>query len=339
MEGNPHDYITLLDRLVEDFDVLFEGTTAISSFHKSSNVVTDATPSDSVQRTRSINTGSLSSNASSFRKRFGFTTLSRENSKTESESRVGQVWRTLSNKKIANENEAQAQAQSRSQPSSLSKSFLSRSRSTDNGSQNQSPARPVSRDQLFASSPEARSRPGSAHNTLTNLITIGEVGPENFNAVPRRKRRSSLSDLLSMQNSDTSPFGSPAQYAGHMPNASIEPFQVARMSLRTPSPTKIHRYRGSPQDSSPQYGLNNHKENSPSIPRPTLIERAVNRKSDEVLITNFSPKKRLESQTGIPTLKKGLYERPVPINSENTSPTKSGAASPQKLRIQSPQKV
>lgn len=32
IEGNPHDYINLLDRLVDDFDSLFDGIKRFSTF-------------------------------------------------------------------------------------------------------------------------------------------------------------------------------------------------------------------------------------------------------------------------------------------------------------------
>ena len=291
---------------------------------------------DSLKRNRSINTGSLSSNASSIRKRFGFGTLSRENSKTEPESRVGQVWRTLSKK-----SSAEADYQS-SQPSSLSKAFLSRSRSTDNDSRKPLPARPVSQDQPVVVSPfhdESRSRPGSAHNALSNLTTIGEGGAETFSSLPKKKRRSSLSDLKAVRNSGLPSFGSPSQLRmSPSREASVQPFQTARSNLRTPSPTK-HQLPSASLDTSPRrFGSPSRKENSPLAMRNTLTERAVNRKSDEIVITPLSPKKREGGQTAIPSMNRGLQERPSSQNLTSLSPKKM-AASPQKLRMQSPQKV
>ena len=330
VEGNPHSYVTLLDRLVEDFDTLFDDS-SIFSAHVFSPT------SESLQRTRSINTGSLSSNASSIRKRFGFGALSRENSKTDSESRVGHVWRTLSKK---------SSAEGESQPSSLSKAFLSRSRSTDNDSRRALPSRPTSQDRpnLPLPSPEeSRSRPGSGHKMLSSLTTIGEAGSETFQPAPKKKRRSSLSDLISLQSSGVTTFGSPAQIRQlKPPEDSVKPFQTARAALRTPSPTKT-KIPISPNGSPNRFGSPNRKENSPVIPRNTLTERAVNRKSDEVVIASFSPKKRDNAQSGIPALKRGLHERPD--TAKSSSPTNSSISptkltrSPQKLRIQSPQKV
>ncbi|MCJ1282921.1 hypothetical protein MMC26_002247 [Xylographa opegraphella] len=337
VEGNPYSYVTLLDHLVDDFDILFDVTT-------SNEALVTGLAADSLKRTRSFNTGSLSSNASSIRKRFGFGTLSRENSKSEMESRVGQVWRSLSKKSTA---------ESDSQPSSLSKAFLSRSRSTDTDSRKPLPARPMSQEgpNIVNTSQETRPRPGSSHNTLFGLSTIGEAASEPHQPSLKKKRRSSLSDLHAIMASGMTSFGSPAQaYKGDVSEDSIKPFQAARTALRTP-PSKSQKsgsQGGSPSRlRSPSKitalpskipGSPDRKENSPSMNRTSLTERAVNRKTNEVVIASFSPKKRENSQTGIPALRRGLQERSSPTTHPVTQSTTLNR-SPQKLRMQSPQKL
>ena len=327
LEGNPHDYVTLLDRLVEDYDTLFDAPSEESSPNAAS---------ESLKRSRSMNTGSLSSNASSLRKRFGFGTLTRENSRTDNESRAGSVWRTLSKN-------TKSSGDAESQPSSLSKSFLMRSRSIDNDNRRPLIARPASQDRPTSSgglSPEQpQHRPGSGHNTLTSLTTIGEGLPEHFQT-PRKKRRSSLSDLKSLSTPTPAYVSSPAELRTvNLPDSSI---QKARLALRTPSPTKLQKVPRSREDSPPRLVFTPKKENSPSIPRNTLTERAVNRKSDETSVTSLSPQKSKAVHTGIPTLKYGLQERGSPrprtASNNNASPKKAGS-SPQKLRLQSPQKL
>ena len=337
VEGNPHSYVTLLDHLVDDFDILFDDT-------GSTEGLISGLAADSLKRTRSFNTGSLSSNASSIRKRFGFGTLSRENSKSETESRVGQVWRSLSKKSTA---------EGDSQPSSISKAFLSRSRSTDTDTRKPLPSRPVSQEgsNTINTSQDSRPRPGSSHNTLFGLSTIGEAVSEPVQPSLKKKRRSSLSDLHAIMASGLTSFGSPAQaYKPQTSEDSIKPFQAARTALRTPpSKSQIPKSQcGSPNRfGSPSKvlalpsnipGSPDRKENSPSITRSTLTERAVNRKTDEVVIASFSPKKRENSQTGIPALKRALQERSSPSVNSATQSTKLNT-SPQKLRMQSPQKV
>jgi hypothetical protein len=180
---------------------------------------------------------------------------------------------------------------------------------------------------------ERGSRPGSAHNALSNLATIGEGAAQSFAPSPKKKRRSSLSDLLTVNPS--SPFADP--FKSYAPENSIEPFQTARQAPRTPSPIKQQTYTIASVDVSKRFGSPNRGENSaPSSPL-TLKERPVNRKSDEVIISSFSPKKRDESRGRIPSSRGGLQERPGLSTAANLSPKK--AASPQKLRIQSPQKV
>ncbi|MCJ1476769.1 hypothetical protein MMC13_005438 [Lambiella insularis] len=338
IEGNPHAYVSLLDHLVDDFDTLFDESGRL-------DFIITSPATDSLVRTRSTNTGSLSSNASSIRKRFGFGTLSRENSKSETESKVSQVWRSLSKK---NNTEGD------SQPPSLSKAFLSRSRSTDTDSRKPLPPRPISQDSpvVANTSQEIRSRPGSSHVLLSSLTTIGEVAAEPAQPSRKIKRRSSLSDLTAIMRSGATSFGSPAQLPkSNVSEDSVKPFQTARTAPRTPSPTKSRlpsAQSGSPTrlgspsriPASPNrlQGSPNKKENSPLLTRNTLTERAVNRKSEENITSSLGTKKRETGQTSIPTFRRGLSERPSPSGNPGTSLTKL-SKSPQKLKMQSPQKL
>ena len=292
---------------------------------------------DPLKRSRSINTGSLSSNASSLRKRFGFGPLSRENSRAD-ESKVGSVWRALSkNARSPGDGESQPSVM-KSQPSSVSKSFLLRSRSTDTDNRKPLPSRPVSRDRPTSSSSQLQEnsphRPGSAHTATSGLSTIGE-GTSEKAFTPRKGRRSSLSDLQITSSPIPTYIPSPADLRKiTLPEISI---QNARENLRTPSPKKTQNPPQKKEATPPRFGLPTRKENSP-MPRSTLRERAANRKSDEVVITSFSPQKRRDPNTGIPALRNILQERGSPTNSLNLPPKKC-QTSPQKLRIQSPQKL
>ncbi|KAI9722016.1 MAG: hypothetical protein M1812_001976 [Candelaria pacifica] len=334
-EDNPHDYITLLDRLVDDVDRLFDDTI--------SNPATgDGTPANgsmnSLKRGMSVNTGSLSSNPSSLRKRFGFptgNTLSRENSKSESESKVSSVWRTLSKSSRGTTN-------GDSQPASISKATLSRSRSTDVDGRVELPRRPSSRDRPAVlgafSFEEPVYRPGSAYNNPSGLGTIGEAASTPKESSPRKKRRSSLSDLKSLQSSPATPSWSPLTPRKHIYNQ--QPTQHVAPSPRTPSPTKLQNTSFLDASPATRFGAPNRKENSPLSPRNTLTERASNIKSEEAVLTSFGhAKKRNGSISGIPTLRAGLKERtPIP-NGADSSPTKKTPVSPQKLKMQNPQKL
>lgn len=87
VEGNSHDYINLLDRLVMDQEVIFQaiGTGAMNGTATSS---TFTSISGSKSNASAMN--SIASNSSSFRKRFAETLL-RQNSSQEKQS----VWRSL----------------------------------------------------------------------------------------------------------------------------------------------------------------------------------------------------------------------------------------------------
>ena len=353
-DGNPHEYITLLDRLVDDYDNLFDEFPHSSADESN----TTNTAGGSLNRTRSFNTGSLSSNASSLRRRFGL--LSRENSKSESESKVASVWRTLSkNSKNA--------AETSSQPGSLSKaSSLLRSRSTDNDTRMLPPLRPVSRDRPTSSisHEEPRSRPGSSHLNISTLSTIGEGTPTKPTYLIKKKRRSSLSDLKPLHDTvGGSPWSSPSQLrkpttVQHFGTPSKTSLATpVKTSPRTPSTSNLvvgqnadksspsrlgapERFGYTPRskDSPQRFGSLQRKENSPSIYSPS-ISRTTNtvkplRKASNTIATAMpTPKKRNISQTAAPGSIKGLSERTWPPNS-NTTPIPS-----QKLRMQSPQKL
>ncbi|KAG9240236.1 hypothetical protein BJ878DRAFT_307164 [Calycina marina] len=181
-EGNPHDYINLLDRMVEDCDHLFEemGPGAIAFGARGSSIY----GSISGNRSNHSNTGSLTSNASSLRRKFD--SLLRQNGgRTEVDTRPS-VWRTLSKN---GRNPATGDIMDQS---SFSKTSLHRSGSIE------SPRRPMSRDRptIFGTFDE---RPASSHSLGGRLSTIRASPPAQVKADPvkhKRNRRSSLSDLV-----------------------------------------------------------------------------------------------------------------------------------------------
>ncbi|KAF2188359.1 hypothetical protein K469DRAFT_737661 [Zopfia rhizophila CBS 207.26] len=337
-EGNPNDFISLIDRFIQDIDTLFP--TQASGMNTPNYGSVDS-------KGRSTASGSMNSNTS-LRKRFGFSTLTRENSKSESESKVGSLWRSLSKNSHGAD----------SQPSSVSKAgpaSLGRSNSTDTNMR-VSPKRPSSRDRPTVlgafpfennQSPHGRSFFGAA------LGTIGEV-PSN-SGPPRKKRRSSLSDLKTLQSANDTPTWSPQ--TPRRPDSSHRAARQTSASPRTPSrntpnPTKQSHIPTPTRMASPI-----RKENSPA----NVLDRAGSvrpkststpSKTDEVTIKSYSPsKKRAESVSGIPTLKStgssGLSERPTSGNtvkippSTPRSPAKAGASAspPKRLKMQSPQKL
>lgn len=340
--GNPNDFISLIDRFIQDIDVLFPMEQ--SGFNTPNYGSMDS-------KSRHNASGSLVSNTS-LRKRFGFGTLTRENSKSETESKVGSLWRSLSKNTYG----ADSQASSISKAGPVS---LGRSNSTD-AAMRLSPKRPPSRDRptvlgAFAFEPNQSPGPatgpisgqGSARGQAGGLSTIGEVsaaGP------PRKKRRSSLSDLKTLQDADDAPTWSPQTPRKDDDSASTE--RQESISPRTPSRPLPSPTKNSSIPTPARLGSPMRRENSPAL----LLDRAggsARHKStashDQVTIKSYSPtKKRSESVTAIPTLKSiaGLSERPtsgntVKIPTTPRSPTKSSSSSTphKKLRMQSPQKL
>lgn len=346
VDETPHDYITLLDRLVDDYEILFE-----------SNIADDANTSiasDSLKRHRSVNTGSLSSNASSLRRKFGFGTLSRENSKSESESKVASVWRTLSKN-------TKSPGESHSQPGSISKGTLLRSRSTDTDTRMLPPLRPASRDRPItsgaASHEEPSSRPGSSHRSMAILSTIGEGTPTKTNVLIKKKRRSSLSDLKPLTDSPSLSawVGSPSQLrtptkiqlpGSRMKSSPMDQNISQEVSTAPDSSPSLSRTRcGSPErltapqqqpTSTQRFGSLQQRPPSPRTTRIASPKRNMNRQEEVANTATPSPTKRKTSQTGIPA-PKGLSERQWPPN--GTTPPKKTPQSPQKLKMQSPQKL
>ena len=296
-----------------------------------------------------MNTGSLSSNASSLKRRFGLGTLSRENSKNESESKVASIWRSLSKN-------ARSPGESHSQPPSLSKASLGRSRSTDTDNRMLPPLRPVSRDRPTTSvsmtQDEPKHRPGSAHLNTSMLSSIGEGTPTKVLPLPKKKhRRSSLSDITSIRDPDVIAAWSPLQprKLGNVNSKIATPPRTSSpikqspsqgVTKQSPQSSGIPRRFGSPQrkENSPVRETSPRKSNSPSVPRTPSSKLADKKKSEEVVITSYSPQKRQVSRSGIPAPKGGLSERAWPPNS-TTNLLKTPSQSPQKLRMQSPQKL
>lgn len=261
-DGNPHNYINLFDRVVDDYETFFDGDTALPSL--SSHALTwlpKATPifsmdegksagsaSNSLKRNGSFKTGSLSSNASSLGRRFGFGRG--HDTRSDTDSKVASVWRTLSKTtKVASD--------SQSQPGNLPKTSLVRSRSTDTDTRMLPPSRPVSRDLPPLPSPSAsdeyRSRPGSSHLSFTTLSTIGEAAPSKPAVLSKKKRRSSLSDLKPLND----PLSMSAWWSiqPRQTNVSIQKAEQAMTLPRTPSPNKSsftgHENRKPPQTPPP----------------------------------------------------------------------------------------
>lgn len=332
--GNANDFISLMDRLVQDVEALFPiQTTGVNT----------PTNGSFNSRSRAATASSINSNTS-LRKRFGFSNLARENSKSESESKVGSLWRSLSKNTHGTD----------SQPSSVSRAGtprLGRSNSTDAG--RISPKRPSSRDRPTVLGAFTFENGSTTNRSFVGALgTIGEVPP--VAGPPRKKRRSSLSDLKTLQDANDIPSWSPQTPRKSEPDlpeddqTSVSPHTPrttpgsAKHASSIPTPTLL----GSPMRSPV-----NTLDRAASV-RPMSIATKLSSK-DEVTVKAYSPaKKRGDSISGIPTLRSfasnGLSERPTSGNTVKLPPstprasTKIGnpsASTPKWLRMQSPQKL
>jgi len=323
IDGNPHDYINLLDRMVEDQERLFEdiGPGAIT-FGGGSN---SAFGSISGARSNHSANGSVASNASSFRRRFADTLL-RQNS-TKDNDRPS-VWRTLS------KNSRSTATGEVLTTSSLSKGSVMRSKSIESPGR-----RPVSRDRptILGAFDERPSSSGSP----SRLSTIGASPPPEQNQEMtkslKKKRRSSLSDLKSLMAAAT---------LGNSPMSMERRGSKFNSSPRTPSPTKIPVAGGiMDRNRASMYrtGSPNQKENSPlmlSRNIGNLTERPQNIQSNpDVVVIKDLWSLNSKGHTKTPSLSSNIPTLVGRNPSMSRPPTTPGKPSPQKLRLQSPQKL
>lgn len=354
-EGNPHDYIALIDRFVDDPDTYFG-----EPLEDAQQAVDGSVNAN--KRARSVNSASISSNTSSLRKKFGFSTLSRENSKSEQESKVASVWRTLS--KTARGDASPA--------NSISKGTLQRSYSTDND------VRPLlTRPTSSGGASTHKSSNASEDSSLAALSTAHSLGLSTIGEhpsfiptqPPRKKRRSSLSDLKALEVSQPkSPAWSPpASRRPPMTHRYMEDKSLPNSPMpSTPSSKGGSGRFGTPLKDTPRSRLPSsfRGENSPGPARsyatPEQRPKSSGGKLDEVVITArptsnipmLAPRTGSQQKATSPApARSGLAERPgagniikkpSPQQEKSGRPAVSGTTddgSPKKLRMQSPQKI
>jgi hypothetical protein len=346
-EGKSMEFVSVLDRLVEDFDHL------MSENHRSGTATPNHGSLTSQSRLRATNTGSLTSNASSLRKKFGLLSRKSSKSQTDNEPEGISVWRTLSKSKHGD-----------SQPSSLSKGSLSRTKAPDTTTGlTIAPKRPVSRERPTVLG-------AFAFETSRPLSTIGE---SEITGPPRKKRRSSLPDIAvlrgSVDNTPTRMIRTPGKGESsylnlespltpsptkqtHIPQIQITPTRTSisrkeNLPART-SPARTSPARTSPSKASPSRTL-------PRAFSPSKILSPSSSTLEDVTTQQNTPRRRTGggSISGIPTLKPGmgLSERPTsgnirklpptPSMNKNGVPEKPAPLNPAngKLRMQSPQKL
>lgn len=291
---DPMPYVSIMDRFVEDIGPLFSEET------KSRGLGSGYTVSQG--HPRATNTGSLSSNPSSFRKKFGFGSVSKEPGKIENESKVGSVWRSLSKNKSGAE-------------AAASRLTVQRTQSDDAGGRPPSSGRPLSQEKPMVLGPFSfEKRPVSQDSSLlpsTPLSTIGEATPGTGPA--RRKRRSSLSDISLLQT----PRSTPAKAAVTPRLESIVSNQKLETPTRIATPTRAHQRSRLPSSF--------RKENSPGAALGTLPvpgPRVSSKQIDQITVTSYSPTKTTTA-TAIAR----------PISRPNSSSTKAGSVTPSRIGL------
>jgi hypothetical protein len=333
IDGEPHDYINLLDRLVEDSDRLFED---IGPGGPGAIILENGGNSNygSMSGTRSnrSNTGSITSTSSSLRKKFD-SFIWRQNSKSDNESRPF-IGRTLSK---TNRNVATGEPMT---SSSLSKVSINRSRSIETPNR-----RPLSRDRptILGAFDD---RPTSSHDIIPRLSPIGASPPpevkEDKAKEMKKKRRSSLSDLKSLMAAAT--LGENSPLAAFSPS---NRGNKSNGSPRTPSPTKIPVAGGIMDRNRPTFftGSPKQKENTPmngtarNIGNLTERQQNVMSPPDTVIVKDlWSTTKghsKHNSVSSIPTLRNTNRDRAPSVARPTSSPQKS----PTKFRLQTSQKL
>ncbi|AEO66338.1 uncharacterized protein THITE_2114372 [Thermothielavioides terrestris NRRL 8126] len=319
-DGSASNYINLLDRLVEDCDRIFEKTEPTDPL----SLLLKGSPYDSFtasNRSQKSVTGSMTSNTSSLRRKFGFDTLLRQNSKTEADR--PSVWRTLSK---------HGKTPSAGDSGSFSKA--SRSKSVDMGVNYSIPnrlRRPGSRDRppVAGAFDDIGHRPTSSHR----LETIGEpdVAESAEPKSHKKKRRSSLSDLKSLMEAASLEDDPPLMPLRINKQQTAEKFNSVP---RPPSPSKIP-ISPQPQLSplrSPRQKENNVDPFQPPDEKNTAIEEpAPQRTRARTMTISQIPTLKLPPRTPAPP----LLDSPT---RPSTSPGKPPGSS-QKLRLQSTQKL
>lgn len=309
---NALQYVSLLDRLVEDYERLFDDNVPIG-WPAEKEILADTGGSNNMSN--KSKTGSISSQTSSFRKRFGFGLSRNNSSKDDSESKVSSIIRSLSRNKESN-----------SQPSSLSKGSLVRSKSTDSDSRIAALLRPVSRDRApFGSTTTDEhafgSRPGSAHSTVQLLQAIGEAPMHSGKGLAKKKRRSSLSDLKPLQ-------------------VAMEKTEISSGALRKPLPTPTTQDTVTKDDDAPDAAKSDAVKpklalqspppvtsppvSLPPISSPSVIPppKSIPKATPSTMVSRIGSIRNTSPTVNRSSQKKENIKAPTP-SSRSTSPLKS----------------
>lgn len=353
-EGSAHNYINLLDRLVEDCDRIFEDPLAAltSSFERA--LAYESMNMNGTTRSHKSATGSLNSNTSSLRRKFGFENLLRQNSKNDNDR--PSVWRTLSK---------HGRHPATGDSSSLGKSHVSRSKSIDVGVPTvpNKLRRPGSHDRprVAGAFDDLNVRPPSSHRPPGShrLETIGEPEMEVLEP-PRpnlkKKRRSSLSDLKTLMEKTTLEDDAPTPPPLNEPpmplNITKQTSEKFNSSPRVPAPSKLPKTSPVSKTSPPSVTKIPMTPQSQSLrsPRPRDTPTRPNASPLQSLFSTPPPSSsggtirrkhaKTISSSNIPSLKPSRLPMAGAFTPISAEFSRSVIRTPtQKLRLQSPQKL
>ncbi|KAI1003508.1 hypothetical protein K3495_g4696 [Podosphaera aphanis] len=324
LDGNPHDYINLLDRLVLDHESLFDVQRPVSK----SGI--------GAARSYPYTPNSITSSTSSFRRKFADTVL-RQNSTIDKSS----VWRSLSknnrnpaNGEYANQTIFFKKSPNRSQSIESSRRPALRDRPTILGAFEERPS----------SSSESGAKPAS--------IEVSSLEDKKDLKALKKKRRSSLSDLKTILSQAT--LGSPVNFSA-IPSSRNIAVTKSNSSPQNPPPSRIpvaggvmERSRSSMyRTGSPTQRENNPPNSLPNRSIGSLSERSQNVRStspitsDVFLIKDLwtTPHKKSasNSSSNIPNHPSRPPSTSTTLN--YTAGNHGTPKSPQKLRLQSPHKL
>lgn len=324
-DADPHVFIPLFDRFVENEEAVATQihATAVAHASVSSNM------------TQTTKTGSVSSKASSLSRRLGFGSVRRENSKAEQTRGVGHLLRMGSKKLL-------------SQDPALERPLIGRTQSQDLSSQMTSLRRPGSRD--HPGLPGNDSRPATGQSSQANSGPPSSAGtPARESGKCKRSRRSSLSDLATLQTPSASPFWT------NSASKRVEGIFDAPSTAASPSRLRVPE---TPTKSASVRCSSPNKENITPLHRSYTTRDGYTSKTSKAgdqhsalqsaFTQTFSPPSAIEDGDDMkPTMaqlvKSPLSERAASGNSmAPTHPAiqKSTAIeSPKKLRVQSPTKI
>ncbi|KAI3402076.1 hypothetical protein diail_5 [Diaporthe ilicicola] len=346
-DGNAQNYINLLDRLVEDCDRIFEDPLAALTSTFERTLAYDAMNSNYHSYKSG---GSLTSNTSSLRRKFGFDNLLRQNSKNEGDR--PSMWRTLSK---------HGRHPATGDSSSLGRSAINRSKSIDVGVPTvpNKLRRPGSRDRPRVAGafddmnvrPPNTHRPGSSHRLESGLETIGE--PETELLEPpkslKKKRRSSLSDLKNLM--EVSSLESPPPMPLNVTKQTSEKVNAAPPRIPVPS-SKLPTSPSKPKPSPPPVSKIPVTPQSQSLRSPRQKENPATEPFQSIFSTPQPPSSgsslrrkhaKTLSSSNIPSLRPSRLPMAGAFSPTTTdfsrSTTSVGRSSTQRLKLQSPQKL